>query len=127
MCEDYFLYFEELDWATRAKGKFSLAFASRSVVYHKEGGTIGTKSDPMEKSFLSDYFSLRNRLVFTRKHHPVALPTVWFGLFVALANRLRRGQIDRARMILRLIVGKNTSLSLSTCRPERRPEKNCSR
>jgi len=124
MCEDYFLYFEELDWATRAKGKFSLAFASRSVVFHKEGGTIGTKSDPMEKSFLSDYYSLRNRLVFTRKHHPVALPTVWLGLFVALARRLRRGQLDRAGMIVRLIVGKNTSLPPPACRPDRNPERN---
>lgn len=124
MCEDYFLYFEELDWATRAKGKYSLAFASRSVVYHKEGGTIGTKSDPMEKSFLSDYYSLRNRLVFTRKHHPVSLPSVWLGLFVALANRLRRGQLDRAGMILRLIVGKNTSPPPPTGRPDGNPEKN---
>lgn len=124
MCEDYFLYFEELDWATRAKGKFSLAYASRSVVYHKEGGAIGTKSDPMEKSFLSDYYSLRNRLVFTRKHHPVALPSVWLGLFVALARRLRRGQIDRAGMILRLIVGKKSSPPPPTGRPDGNPETN---
>lgn len=118
MCEDYFLYFEELDWATRAKGKFSLAYASKSVVYHKEGGTIGTKSDPMEKGFLSDYYSLRNRLVFTRKHHPVALPSVWLGLFVALARRLLRGQVDRAGMILQVIVGKKTSPPPPTGRPD---------
>lgn len=124
MCEDYFLYFEELDWATRAKGTFSLAFASRSVVYHKEGGTIGTKSDPMEKSFLSDYYSLRNRLVFTRKHHPAALPTVWLGLFVALANRLRRGQLDRAGMILRVIFWGKTALPPLSCRPGGNQEMN---
>jgi GT2 family glycosyltransferase len=117
MCEDYFLYFEELDWATRAGGRYSLAYASGSVVYHKEGGSIGTGSDPMEKSFLSDYHSLRNRLIFTRKHHPMSLPTVWLGLFVALVNRLRRGQKDRARMILRLIRGKDAPDIPSSVRP----------
>jgi GT2 family glycosyltransferase len=40
--EDYFLYYEEIDWATRARGQFTLTYAPQSIVYHKEGATIGT-------------------------------------------------------------------------------------
>src|SRR5208337_3321913 len=36
MEESYFLYFEELDWAMRAKAKFNLGYARDSVIYHKE-------------------------------------------------------------------------------------------
>lgn len=104
MSEEYFLYFEELDWVVRAKGRFNLAFADRSIVFHKEGGSAGTKSDPKLKSLRADYFSIRNRLVFTRKFYAWALPGVYAGMFVALINRLRRGQVAYAKMIVRLIM-----------------------
>ena len=43
--EDYFLYFEELDWIKRGKKRgWSLAYAPQAVVYHKEGATIGGSS-----------------------------------------------------------------------------------
>jgi GT2 family glycosyltransferase len=40
MNERYFLYFEELDWALRAKNRFRLIFAPNSIVYHKVGASI---------------------------------------------------------------------------------------
>ncbi len=104
LSEEYFLYFEELDWITRAKGRFSLAFADRSLVYHKEGGSAGTSSDPKQKSLRADYFSIRNRLVFTRKFYPWALPGVYAGVCMALTNRLRRGQLEHAKNIGRILV-----------------------
>lgn len=104
MDERYFLYFEELDWATRAKKRFDLAFAAGSIVYHKEGASAGTSSRPKSKSLLSDYYSLRNRLVFTKKFYPWALPIVFLGLCMAFLNRIRRGQPDHAKMIARLLL-----------------------
>ena len=50
MTEDYFLYFEEADWARRARGRYALAFAPGSVVYHKVGRSVGTSSLPHRKS-----------------------------------------------------------------------------
>lgn len=50
MSEDYFLCFEELDWATRAKGLYSLAYAPNSIVYHKEGASIGSNRERKDKS-----------------------------------------------------------------------------
>lgn len=106
MCEDYFLYFEELDWAVRATGQFSMAFAPKAVVYHKEGASIGSSSDPKKKSALSDYFGIRNRLLFARKYYPYTLPTVYLGLFAAIWNRIRRKQLSRTWMILGIAFGR---------------------
>lgn len=103
ICEDYFLYFEEIDWATRAKGKFRLAYAPDSIVYHKEGKTIGANSNKKnQKSYISDYYIIKNRLLFTYKYYKYFLPTVYGGLFISIFNRIRRKQINRIWMILRL-------------------------
>lgn len=109
MSEEYFLYFEELDWIARAKGRFSLAFADRCLVYHKEGRSAGTSSDPKQKSLRADYFSIRNRLVFTRKFYPWALPGVYAGICMAFFNRLRRGQLEHAKMIGRLLLTRGSN------------------
>ena len=105
MNEDYFLYYEELDWACRARGRFTLAYAKDSIVYHKEGGSIGTSSDPAQRSPLADTYGVRNRIRFMRRFYPYALPVVYLGLFAAIINRIRRGQSDRIPMILRAMLG----------------------
>lgn len=105
LCEDYFLYFEEPDWAIRAKGCFIIGYAPLSVVYHKVGGSIGTSSNPAKMSYISDYFNIRNRLLFTRRFYPVALPTVWLVIVGALLLRLCLGEWDRAKMIFSFLVG----------------------
>ena len=102
MSEDYFLYYEEVDWATRAKGRYMLAFAPKSIVYHKEGGSIGSSSEGAKKSRLADYYGVRNRLLYTRIHAPEALPSVYLGLLITVANRVRRRQWARIPMILSL-------------------------
>lgn len=103
LCEDYFLYFEEADWAIRAKGRFSLGYAPQSIVYHKVGGSIGTSSNPARMSYTSDYFNIRNRLLFTRRFYPAALPTVWLVIVGSLLLRLCLGKWDRVKMIYRLL------------------------
>jgi GT2 family glycosyltransferase len=103
MSEDYFLYFEEIDWATRGAGRFRMAYAPESVVFHREGGTIGARAG--RKTALADYHFMRNRILYTRKYRPAALPTVYFALAVAALRRAGRGEWDRARMIARLCWG----------------------
>ena len=103
LCEDYFLYFEEADWANRAEGRFKLAYAPESIIYHKVGGSIGTSSNPAKMSYTSDYFNIRNRLLFTRRFYPAALPSVWLVIVGALLLRLCMGKWDRAIMIIRLL------------------------
>lgn len=88
MCEDYFLYFEELDWAVRAKGQYTLAYAPESVVYHKVGASTGSGSK-------SEEFMVKNRILFTGKFFPLALPTVYLKLF-----------LTRVELFLRACLGK---------------------
>ena len=44
MSEAYFLYFEEIDWVRRIEGKFRIAVTHEAVIWHKEGGSIGSSS-----------------------------------------------------------------------------------
>jgi GT2 family glycosyltransferase len=103
MCEEYFLYFEETDWAIRSRGRYSLAYAPESVVYHKIGASIGTSTNPRNKSLKCDYFNIRNRIYFTRKFYPYALVSIYFFLLLSIIVRLLFGQWKRAVMVARLM------------------------
>lgn len=75
MEEGYFLYFEEIDWAVRNRrhqdGPLATAFAADAVVWHKEGGSIGSSSKKNARSLLSDYWLNRSRISFTVKYYPI--------------------------------------------------------
>lgn len=63
MPEDYFLYYEELDWSRifREKG-FEIKVCHTTSILHKESITTG-KNSP-----LKTYYQTRNRLFFMNKH-----------------------------------------------------------
>jgi GT2 family glycosyltransferase len=95
MNDDYFLYYEELDWILASKQKgFKPALQAKAIVYHKEGTSIngasfGGKNN--DKS-LADYYSIVNRLKFTKKWYPSCLYTVIPGVIYALLKRLGKGR-----------------------------------
>jgi hypothetical protein len=121
MEESYFLYFEELDWAMRTKGKFDLGYAPESVVYHKEGAQIGSHQDRMKRSLLSEKYLTRSRILFTKRHIPLALPSVLATVLLASAYRLFRGDPGLAKAILssalRALQGNNVTTE-SACTTE---------
>lgn len=89
MREDYFLYFEEIDWATRGADRFRLGYAPASIVLHKEGASIGTTASG--GSTLSLYFLFRNRLRFCwRFHRPFLASVVYFSLLDVARFAVRR-------------------------------------
>ena len=98
MSEEYFLYFEELDWTLRARGKYSFAYASRSFVYHKGGASTG--ADVAKKSIIGEYYGTRGRILFTRKFYPYALPTVLLAITCSMFIQVFRGHFRIARTIL---------------------------
>ncbi|MCH3951216.1 MAG: glycosyltransferase family 2 protein [Acidaminococcus sp.] len=104
--EDYFLYYEELDLVERSKGKFTFACAVDSIVYHKEGATTG--GNKSYRSELSDFYMIRNRIIFTRKYHPLCLLTVYLGIIYSMLHRIFRGQSSRAFMILKIMFNPNS-------------------
>ena len=108
LSEEFFLYYEEIDWTIRGKAKgFECCYAPESVVYHRGGSsTKASELNPDNKSYVSDYYFLRNRILFTRKFYPFALPTIYVSILFSFLNRLRRRQWDRAWMIMQVFLGK---------------------
>ena len=98
LCEDYFLYYEEIDFCLRAKKKFEIAACTKSVVYHKEGAS--TESG---RSYVADYYSVRNRLRVTKKYYPYHIVTVWSSLALVAINRLRRLEFKKMLVVLKIM------------------------
>lgn len=73
MAEDYFLYYEEVDWAQRRKG-LPLAWCQGAEIYHRAGSTIGSPAPGRPASAFSLYFKHRGRLRFLRRFRPWSLP-----------------------------------------------------
>jgi GT2 family glycosyltransferase len=96
MREDYFLYYEEVDWALR-RGDLPLAFAADAVVYHHGGTAIGTAQLGQRPSAFANYFNYRNRMRFMRRFHPWRLPIAYL---ISLATIARSGpQDDTTRIV----------------------------
>lgn len=107
LTESYFLYYEELDWVTRAGDRFTLAYSPESLVYHKEGQSIQA-ADADAFFHTADYYAHRNRLRYTRHYFPLAVPTAALRTLVAVLTRLYRRQPRRAWGILRLMFSRET-------------------
>lgn len=100
LCEDYFLYYEELDWATRGrKSGLRIGYAPEVVVLHKEGATIGTA--PGGGSPLSVRHLVRSRMIFVRLHLGLTVwPNVLWGVFKQVLKLLLRRRVALAMAAL---------------------------
>jgi GT2 family glycosyltransferase len=89
MSEDYFLYFEELDLATRGRRQFRLGYCPEAIVLHHVGKSIGTrgKSGP---SALSAYYMNASHIRYCMRHMRGALPWVFLDILCEIARSLRR-------------------------------------
>ena len=67
MCEEYFLYFEELDWVMRSGWPSKAFVVTSSRVYHKGGSTTGAGNSYRDRPLATDYYFLRSRILFARK------------------------------------------------------------
>ncbi len=104
MSEDYFLYWEEIDWATRLKrlmSKYKLGYAPDSLVYHKEGASTGANDwQGKPYRYFADYFFITSRIKFTRKYGALQAIAVQASMLVVSINRMRRRQFKSALVAL---------------------------
>lgn len=98
--EEYFLFFEELDWAVRARGRYSLAFAPGSVVYHKAGRSTGLSA--RRYSAAAEMLVHRSQIRYTRAHMPFFLPLVGLRHLMVLVKSLATLRLERAGAVVRL-------------------------
>lgn len=92
MREDYFLYYEEVDWAMR-RGDMSLAYCDGLRVYHWGGTAIGSPVVGRRAAPFSLYFKHRGRIMFERRFAPWALPVAWS---YSLAQAARLALLQRS-------------------------------
>lgn len=104
MQEDYFLYFEELDWAARAGGKFRLCWAPQSVVWHKVGRSSG-------QSDFASRLLLRNRLRFVQRFYPSRLAAVRRRVWWELLRHLLKLRFSQARIFWGVLLASADSRS----------------
>ncbi len=89
MAENYFLYYEEVDWAMQ-RGALPLLICPEARVYHRAGTAIGSPTLERIASPFSQYFKHRGRMRFMRRFHPQALPWAWaYGLAKAAQYALK--------------------------------------
>lgn len=108
MEDDYFLYYEEIDWALRSEGRYKLTYADDAIVFHKEGGSIGSRSLNRRGSLLSEFYMNRNKFKVAKKFFPWTIPTVFMFVLLIAVRRLIRGERDTALLLAKVAFGKST-------------------
>lgn len=99
--ETFFLYYEELDWVYRAGKKgFRADWCETSIVYHKEGASIGS-SYRKEKSFFSEIQLFKSRKKFIEKYYSLNFK-FYFSSLLLIANRFRKGKFKLAAELLKM-------------------------
>jgi GT2 family glycosyltransferase len=100
MPEDYFLYYEELDWSERLRDLgLKIQVCQEVSILHKESISTG-KNSPLKV-----YYQTRNRIHFMRRNASSFLPFLLFFLLISLpknwmklsrshAKAFRRGVLD---------------------------------
>jgi GT2 family glycosyltransferase len=87
MFENYFLYYEEMDWCERIKrAGYQIWMRGDALIYHKESISVG------KNSWLKEYFMNRNRILFARRNAPALAASIfyiYFMLMVAPRNILK--------------------------------------
>ncbi len=99
MPEDYFLYFEEVDWAFR-RGGHKLELLEGAEIYHHGGTSIGSGAVHRRPSAFSQYFNHRNRLRFVKRHLPKSRATAFAWTLAKAAQIALEGGRKEARAIL---------------------------
>jgi len=104
MPEDYFLYYEEVDWALQ-RVQLPLAYCPEAVVYHKAGVIIGSANLNRPASPFSIYFKHRARLRFMWRFFPQWLPVALTYSCAKAAQLLFKGYPKEASAMMRASLG----------------------
>mgnify|MGYP002399388477 CR=1 FL=1 len=104
MREDYFLYYEEADWAMR-RGDMPLVVAPGFVIWHHAGTAIGSPTLERLASPFSFWFKYRSRMKFIRRFNPVGLPVAMAYATAKAGQLLLKGAWPQAGALLRATWG----------------------
>lgn len=104
MAENFFLYFEEMDWCERIKrAGFAVYVNTKATIFHKESLSVG------KNSALKEYFMNRNRLLFIRRNASLSQRLFFYLYFCLLVvprnvlNYFRSGNLTYTMVLFRAI------------------------
>lgn len=81
MNENFFLYYEEVDWCERIKrAGYQAWVCTDALIWHKESVSVGKKSK------LKEYFMNRNRILFIRRNAPFFKKMTFYAYFILLVS-----------------------------------------
>jgi len=81
MAENFFLYYEELDWADRIRRSgFEIWVNMKATIFHKESISVG------KKSALKEYYMNRNRILFIRRNAPFFKAICFYFYFLLIVT-----------------------------------------
>jgi GT2 family glycosyltransferase len=81
MAENYFLYYEEMDWCEQfRKAGYTMGLNMQALIYHKESMSVG------KNSALKVFFMNRNRLLFIRKNTSISNYCLFFLFFLLVVT-----------------------------------------
>lgn len=104
MAENFFLYYEELDWCDHIKkAGYEVWLDAAALIYHKESVSVG------KKSALKEYFMNRNRILFIRRNAPFAARVLFYIYFILIVsprnilNYIKEGNNDYIKWLFKAI------------------------
>ena len=104
MPENYFLYYEEMDWCEAIKcAGYKIWLNMQALIYHKESVSVGGKSA------MKEYFMNRNRMLFIRRNCSPATRMIFFTYFLCVVtprnifNYIKTRQTSFIPVLLRAI------------------------
>jgi GT2 family glycosyltransferase len=104
MAENFFLYYEELDWCDHIKkAGYQAWLITGALIYHKESVSVG------KNSALKEYFMNRNRILFIRRNAPAAARILFYIYYTAIVaprnlfNYIRSGHSGYIKWLLKAI------------------------
>lgn len=115
MAENFFLYYEEMDWCERIKQQgYQIWVEPAALIYHKESVSVG------KKSALKEFFMNRNRILFIRRNAPALSQLIFcchFTLLVTprnILNYLKEKRTDLVKQLFNSIIWNITNRKTST-------------
>jgi len=105
MAENFFLYYEEMDWCERIKrAGYTIWINQQALIYHKESVAVG------KKSALKEYYMNRNRILFIRKNAPTAKRCIFYLYFMLVVtprnviSYIKNGNVNFIGVLFRAIL-----------------------
>jgi GT2 family glycosyltransferase len=108
LSEDYFLFYEELDWVLRAKQNGgSVKILPVFGIYHKQGNSTKSKINKQKSEFI-DLVSMNSRIIFAQKYNRKNLRTIYLSILtLTIGKRIWQRNFKIIPKILKLVFSKS--------------------